>query len=127
MLETAVAPFITKFPSRALATWVIGGLVFLIAIPATLSFGIWHQYTIFGRTIFEAIDYVSTNIIFPLGALFTAIFVGFRLPRQLLFDEFTQSSRLGRKVFMLWLLLLKYVAPIAIILIFLSATGIINF
>ncbi|WP_430536239.1 sodium-dependent transporter [Listeria rocourtiae] len=127
LLETAVAPFISKFSSRALATWVIGSLVFLIAIPATLSFGTWHQYTIFGRTIFEAIDYVSTNIIFPLGALFTAVFVGFRLPRQLLFDEFTQSSRLGRKMFMLWLLLLKYVAPIAIILIFLSATGIITF
>ncbi|MBC6316915.1 sodium-dependent transporter [Listeria grandensis] len=127
LLETATAPFINRFKSRPLATWVVGGVIFLVAIPATLSFGIWSDITIFGQTIFRAIDYVTTNIIFPIGALFTAIFVGFKLPRQALFDEFTSSSGLGRKSFMVWLLLLKYIAPIAIILIFLSATGIISF
>ncbi|MBC1501036.1 sodium-dependent transporter [Listeria weihenstephanensis] len=127
LLETATAPFIKKLGSRSIATWIVGGIVFLLAIPAALSLGIWNEISIFGMTIFGAFDYVASNIILPLGALFTAIFVGFRLPRQLLWDEFTASSRYGKKLFMTWLLLLKYVAPIAIILIFLSAIGLLPF
>lgn len=127
LLETAVAPFIERLESRTLATWVIGGVGLLIAIPAALSFGPWSGFTIFGLTIFESIDYVTSNIILPLGALFTALFVGFRLPRKLLLEEFTKSSNLGKKSFFIWLLLLKYIAPIAILLIFLSAIGFLSF
>ncbi|MBC6135125.1 sodium-dependent transporter [Listeria booriae] len=127
LLETAVAPFIKRLGSRTFATWVIGGIALLIAIPAALSFGSWSSFTIFGLTIFEVIDYVASNIILPLGALLTALFVGFRLPRKLLLDEFTKSSNLGKKTFFVWLLSLKYIAPIAIILIFLSAIGVLPF
>lgn len=124
LLETATAPFMKRLGGRKLGTWIMGGIIFLLTIPAALSFGIWSHVTIFGMTIFAASDYLASNIILPLGALFTAIFVGFRLPRQLLWDEFTASSRFGKKLFFVWLLLLKYVAPLAIILVFLYATGI---
>lgn len=105
----------------------MGLIIVLMAIPSALSFGVWSDVQIFGLSIFDAADYLVSNIILPVGALFIAIFVGYRLPRELLLKEFTTSSHFGKKVFILWLFLIKYIAPIAIIFVFLSATGLIDF
>ncbi len=75
----------------------MGLVIVLMAIPSALSFGVWSDVQIFGLSIFDAADYLVSNIILPVGALFIAIFVGYRLPRELLLKEFTTSSHFGKK------------------------------
>lgn len=126
MLEATVAPIMSSGVSRKKASTWMGILIMIMAVPSALSFGVWNDIHIFGLTFFEFADYLVSNIILPIGALFISIFVGYRLPRQLLQDEFTASSHFGKKMFIIWLFIIKYIAPIAIIFVFLSATGILK-
>lgn len=60
----------------------------------------------------------------PLGALLIAVFVPLKLKRELLVRELQVSTEWGRRAFIIWLMLLKYIAPIAIIIVFLSTLGV---
>ncbi|WP_163653724.1 sodium-dependent transporter [Listeria sp. PSOL-1] len=127
LLEAIVAPLITKGATRRRATNWIGLLIVILAIPSALSFGVLSNIHLFGLTFFELADYLVSNIILPFGAFFIALFVGYRLPRAVLFEEFTASNHFGKKLFIIWLFVIRFVAPLAIIFVFLSATGLIKF
>lgn len=128
MLEIIVAAFTKGDPKkRTRATWITGILIFIVGIPSALSFGPLADYKVFGLTIFDLSDNLVSNILMPFGALLIAVFVGFRIPRKQLLDEISTGSTFGRRIFAGWFLLIKYVAPIAIIIVFLDAVGIINF
>ena len=66
----------------------IGFGIFLVGIPSALSFGVWSDITIFGKNIFDAVDFLSSNILMPLGALFISIFVSFKMEKKVLEAEF---------------------------------------
>jgi NSS family neurotransmitter:Na+ symporter len=102
---------------------VIALLIFIVGIPSALSFGIWSEYTILGKSIFDAFDFLVSNILMPLGALLIAVFVPLKMKRETLLDELKVKSGAGRKLFVLWLLLLKYLAPLAILCVFLYMVG----
>ncbi|MBC8830486.1 hypothetical protein IAI13_29655, partial [Escherichia coli] len=97
MLEATVAPLMNAGVNRKKASLWMGLVIVLMAIPSALSFGVWSDVQIFGLSIFDAADYLVSNIILPVGALFIAIFVGYRLPRELLLKEFIPSSHFGKK------------------------------
>jgi len=63
----------------------------------------------------------------PIGALMIAFFTGFIIPRKRLLEEMTAGSHYGKKIFAVWLLIIKYIAPIAIIIVFLDVIGVLNF
>lgn len=126
MLEATVAPIMSQGISRKKASSMIGLFIMLLAVPSALSFGVFSDIHIFGKTFFELADFLVSNLMLPIGAFFIAIFVGFRLPRKLLIEEFTASSRFGKKVFIIWLFLIKYIAPIGILFVFLSAIGLLK-
>jgi NSS family neurotransmitter:Na+ symporter len=76
---------------------------------------------IFGRTIFDFFDNLSSNILMTLGSLMTVLFVGWRLKKTDIYDEFTNGGTLSANVRIfgvLWFLI-RYIAPLAIIFIFL--------
>lgn len=54
-------------------------LMFAAGIPASLSLGVWREYTLFGLNIFALLDYSSEKILLPLGCVLTALFVGWRV------------------------------------------------
>lgn len=125
MLEIIVAS-ITKQQEkkRAKATWITGICIFIFGIPSALSFGILSEISIFKLSIFDAADFLVSNILLPIGALLIAIFVGFKIPRNILISEMTSGSSIAKKIFSFWLLLIKYIAPIAIIIVFLDVSGV---
>lgn len=127
MLEIIVAA-ITKDNAlkRKKVTWITGLLIFIVGIPAALSSGVLADFTLFDKTMFDLSDYLVSNILMPLGALLIAIFVGFKIPRQTLLAEIRSGSTYGKRFFAVWFLLIKYVAPIAIIIVFLDAIGFIK-
>ncbi|MCB2603500.1 hypothetical protein KQ803_15610, partial [Listeria monocytogenes] len=76
MLEAPVAPLMNAGVNRKKASLWMGLVIVLMAIPSALSFGGWSDVQIFGLSMFDAADYLVSNIILPVGALFIAIFVG---------------------------------------------------
>lgn len=125
LLEVVVATVSQENPAkRKKWTWLLGLIVFVLGIPSVLSFSIWHDVTFFGKTIFENANDLVSNIMLPVGALFIALFIHFRVPRQVLIKEFTIGLSKGKKLFIIWLFIIKYAAPIAIILAFLNVLGV---
>src|SRR5690625_4200069 len=125
MVEIIVAAVTQgKNETRKKTTWIVGILIFLAGIPSALSFGLLSDFTIFDKTMFDLSDYLVSNILMPIGALFISIFVAFKIPKQVLLAEISSSSKYGKKLFALWFLLIKYVAPIAIIIVFLDVIGV---
>nr|MDH3093269.1 sodium-dependent transporter [Bacillus velezensis] len=125
MLEILVA-VLSKGDSakRKRYAWIGGLAIFIVGVPSALSYGILSDVSIFHRSIFDAADFLVSNVLMPLGALLIAVFVPLKIPKQMLFDELKSGSGIKRKWFAVWLLLIRYVAPVAIIIVFLHVLGI---
>ncbi len=123
ILEVAVAFFMRKFNwSRVRAALVIGTIIFLIGIPSSLGFGPWSNVTIIGDNgILDSVDFIASNIFLPLGGLIIALFVGWSWKTV---DALRESDFGQTTIGYIWLFILRFIAPIAILLIFLSAIGI---
>ncbi|WP_100402919.1 sodium-dependent transporter [Bacillus sp. FJAT-42315] len=126
MLEIIVAS-IAKGDStkRKSLSWIIGLLIFIAGIPSALSFGVLSEITFFNKSIFDAADFLVSNILMPLGAFLIAIFVPLKMDKQLLIEELSKGAGNVKSWFALWLLLLRFVVPIIIIIVFLDVTGLI--
>ena len=123
LLEVAVAYLVEekKF-TRAWACVVLFILCWIVGAVCSLSFGPLSDVKIFGDGIFDFFDNLSSNILMTLGSLFTVLFVGWRLKKTDIYDEFTNGGSLSFNVRVfgfLWFLI-RYVAPVAIICIFVS-------
>ena len=95
--------------------WTLGAL-------CSLSFGPLSGVHIFGRGIFDFFDNLSSNVLMTLGSLLTVLFVGWRLNKTDIYDEFTNGGTLSAnaRIFGVLWFLIRYVAPLAIMLIFIS-------
>lgn len=105
-------------------SWIIGILIFAVGVPSALSFGIWSEVSIFGKTIFDAADYLVSNILMPIGALLISIFVPLKMKKTMLYAELAHGSALSKGLFNCWFFLMRYVAPIAIFLVLLDVLGV---
>jgi len=96
----------------------------LLACAASLSLGIWRNCTICGATLFDALDLLTANIMLPLGGLFTSLFVGWKMDGNLLHDEITNRGKLKFGLYRTFVILLRYVCPVLLLVIFLYNSGI---
>jgi NSS family neurotransmitter:Na+ symporter len=120
LVEPAVSWLIenTRF-TRTLAALLVGGLIWLIGIAVLLSFSIWGEIKLFGLTIFDQLDKLTTNILLPLGGLLMAIFAVWVMHAAHAQEELALNDTHYRR----WLFATRYVAPAAIILVFLNLVG----
>ena len=77
-----------SMPRRRATLLTIAAAMFF-GILCALSFGSLSSLKIFGLTIFNLFDYVTSNILLPIGGLVISIFVGWKLPLPLLTRELT--------------------------------------
>ena len=123
MLEVAVAYLVEekKF-SRLWACVVLFAVCWVVGALCSLSFGPLSHIQIAGGNIFDFFDSMSSNILMTLGSLLTVIFVGWRLKKTDVYDEFTNGGTLSRnaKLFGVLWFLIRYVCPLAIAAIFIS-------
>lgn len=73
-----------------------------------------------GLTIFDLLDFVTAKLMIPLSGLLIAVFTGWYLDRRLVRDEVTNGGRLRFRLLGVYVFLLKYVAPVAIGVIFVN-------
>ena len=115
MLEIIVSTGIReKHDRRKRAVRIFGILIFIVGIPSALSFGILSDVEIFGGTFFDFADTITSRIMMPLGALLISIFAGFVLTKKQTDEELRMHPFMNA----LWRLLVRFVVPVAIILIF---------
>ncbi|MGF3105423.1 sodium-dependent transporter [Rossellomorea sp. DUT-2] len=101
-------------------TWLIGILVFFAGIPSALSFGVFGDFLIQGKNFFDFADYITSNFGLPIGALLISIFVSYRLKREDVWNELKSGSSISPALFNSWIFLLRYIVPVAILLVFLT-------
>jgi len=109
--------------SRPKAAAIIGGLAWLLGVGSALSFNVWSgdEYQVFGKTLFDIKDYLTANIMLPLGGLAIALFTGWAVGRRLPESELALRSPI---LFRAWYFTIRYIAPTGIVLIFLHAIGV---
>ena len=95
-------------------------VVFFIGVFCTLSFGPLNQWKIYGRTIFDFFDLITASYMMPIGALAMTIFLGWFYPKVEVKDEITNGGTLKGKLFEAYYFILRYVAPLALIVIIIS-------
>ena len=111
-----------KNTNRTKWSVIVGILTFVFGIPSALSYGTLANTLFFGKTFFDSMDFLVSNILMPLGCLFLSIFTGYVLDKkvaleQLHIDENKKSSLV---LFKVWLFLLRYVLPIIILIVCLA-------
>ncbi len=108
--------------TRGQASIVIGGIIWLMGIAVALSFNAWKDFRLFGLGLFDAFDYLASNVMLPLGGLMIVAFAGWVLSSAHARDELA----CGDGFFALWRFTVRYVAPVVVLLIFLSLTGVVS-
>ena len=113
--------------TRKQAAWLVSIGVCILGALASLSFGLLGEYTIGGLIFFDALDYLTAKIMMPLGGMFICIFVGLRIDKKILKEELTNQGTIPFYFFNTYAFVVKYIAPIAIGLIFLNELGVFKF
>lgn len=106
--------------TRKKASTIVSVSAMSMGVLCCLSFGVLSHWTIFGLTIFDLFDVVSSTIILPLGGVLLALFVGWYLNRELVRKEITNDGQVSQRVFPVLMFLLRWVAPIAILTMFIK-------
>ena len=123
MVEVGVAYLVEeKKVPRAAACAIIFAGCWVVGTLCSLSFGPLSDVKIFDKTIFDFLDSFSSNVLMTLGSLLTVLFVGWKLKKTDIYEEFTNggSLRLNVRIFGVLWFLIRYIAPLAVIAIFIS-------
>ena len=75
---------------------------------------------VYGPGVLDFLDSFSSNVLMTLGGLLCVIFVGWIMPREAVRDEITNGGTVNRQTFRLLYFLMRYLAPLAVLSIFLS-------
>ncbi len=116
VIITALQEKLKMRRSKAIAL-TLGGIFIFGNIPAILSDNVLKDITFFGKSIFDAFDYISGNILFLLTALGCAVFVGFVLKDQAKQELSPTPDSTFTKI---WFNYVKFVVPLIIVVIFVS-------
>ncbi|MBS3799633.1 MAG: sodium-dependent transporter [Thioalkalivibrio sp.] len=123
IIEPAVAFLVeNRGWTRVMATSMIATGAWFLGIGALLSLNLWSGYTLFDMGILDLLDYVTANILLPLGGFLIAVFAGWRMTERSVQAEL-RLRHAG--LYRLWYFLLRFVAPIGILLVFLRAVELI--
>jgi NSS family neurotransmitter:Na+ symporter len=122
LIEPAVAWLVeSKGYSREKACTQAGLVAWVVGLGTVFSFNIWSEVKLFERTFFDLIDYLTANLMLPVGGFCIAVFSGWIMHRQ----HSEQELNLGHTLWLkLWTLLVRYVVPLAVFLVFLHVVGV---
>ncbi len=128
ILEVVVAYFTEELKiKRQISTIFATALITLLGIICSLSLGIFSDIEIAKRNIFDFLDHISANILLPLGGMFIALFMGWAFGKYRVFREVAHGGKLKGWLLKIFMILVKFVAPLAIFIVFLQGLKILDF
>jgi NSS family neurotransmitter:Na+ symporter len=121
LIEPMIIWLIEKYNiTRLRASIIAAGLAWVIGIGTIVSFNIGSDIKLFNMTIFELLDYITSNILLPMGGIMITVFVGWLLSKENIDSELRIKSKILRSS---WYFSAKIIAPIAVIIVMLNALG----
>jgi len=127
LLEVVVSFFIDELGwTRKKSDYILGGVIFLAGVPSAFSFNLWSGFTLFGgKNIFDLLDVLASNFMLPVGGFFIALFAGWILTHG---EKEAEIKRVENAFhfYDIWHVLIQYVTPIALIIVFLYSTGLLD-
>ena len=127
VLEVVVAYFAeeTKLTRRG-ATWISAFAISILGVLCTISIGLAPKLKLFSMNLFDVMDFSSAKIFLPLGGILIVIFVAWVMKKELVQNELTNNGLLRFKLFPVFRLIIRFIAPFAIALVFLYGIGVIG-
>ncbi len=121
MLEVGVAFLTDEWKmNRRRATLLLAFLCWLVGILCSLSFGPLAHLKLLGYTFFDFLDHLCSDWLLPLGGLIFTLFVGWKMSKADVRDEFTNEGTVNTRIFGVVYFLMRYLAPVGIVVVFLT-------
>ncbi|MGQ9621123.1 MAG: sodium-dependent transporter [Bacteroidales bacterium] len=128
VLEVIVAFLVEEIKMiRRKATIIASMAVSVLGLITVASMGKLGSFTIFGKNVFSLLEYLTANIMLPLGGLFIVIFIGWFQSKNITKLEMTNNGEIRSWYFPVYFFLVRYIAPVAILLVFLYSLDILKF
>ncbi len=120
LMETVVSILCDKTKiSRTLSCVIVFAGAVILGLPSCLGYGLWSEVKIVGMQFLDFFDFISNSVLMPIVAFLTCIFIGYVIKPQTLIEEVELTGSFSRKA--LFTFIIKYVAPICIVLILISS------
>jgi NSS family neurotransmitter:Na+ symporter len=97
-----------------LLTWALG-------VAVALSFNVWSGFKLFNQNLFGLVDYVTSNLMLPIGGFCIAVFVGWIMKQE---DSESELALSQPHFYKMWKFSVCYIAPAAVFLVFLHVVGV---
>jgi NSS family neurotransmitter:Na+ symporter len=121
LLEVIVAYLVEEVHlTRRWSTVLASVACLAVGVFASLSLKDGSGIAIGGKSFFDCLDFLSSNILLPLGALMIVLFVGWILGKTAFFEEITNGGKLKLSIKGVIYFIIKFVAPLAIAVIFIT-------
>ncbi len=128
VLEVIVAYFSEQLNvSRRIAIIIATASMFILGLSASLSWGMMSDVKLFGLNIFDLFNYTTANILLPLGGLLIVAFLGWFFPGRDTKDELSNGGTIRLRYYSLYRFAIRFLAPLAIALVFLNGLGLLKF
>jgi NSS family neurotransmitter:Na+ symporter len=120
LMETVVSTVQDKWHvGRKLSCGIVLAISLLLGVPSCLGFNVWSAFSFNGMSILDMFDFLTNSIMMPIGALMTCILISFFIKPQTVIEEVSLSGEFKEKT--LFSVVIRYVAPICILVILVSA------
>ena len=126
LLEPAVSWLVeNRDMTRIKAAYIAGFIAWFLGLLTVLSFNHWAFEFTFGGIIkenglFDIFDILTSNIMLPLGGVLVAIFTSWLMSRSSTIDELGVGDK---NIYKIWRFIVRYIAPLGVIIIFLNTMG----
>jgi NSS family neurotransmitter:Na+ symporter len=108
--------------NRSRAALLVTSFCVVTGVLSSLSLGVWDA-KFFGLGFFDLLDFVTAKLMLPLSGFLVCLFVGWYLKRSLSYEELTNYGVKKAPYFTAYMFIVRYLAPIAIALIFVNELG----
>ena len=124
LIEPAIAWLVeNRDVSRRRASVYAGFATWSLGLLTVFSFNIGQHWILFGKTMFELLDYLTANIMLPLGGVGIAIFAGWLMKQSSTEEELALTKSIFYRI---WQILIRYITPAAVIIVFLNAINLLG-
>jgi NSS family neurotransmitter:Na+ symporter len=128
MMEVPVAFFTEELNiKRSISVFICAIIIVIVGAITVHPNSLFGNIKLFGLSFFDLFDFMSSNILLPLGGLLIAIFIGYFIPKSNLIDELTNKGNIKtKKLEFLFYFIIRYVTPFLLFIVFLQSLGIIH-
>ncbi len=124
VLEVVVAYLSEELKlGRKKATLLAASSIALLGMATTMSQGPWSALSIGKFNLFDLLEMSSANVMLPLGGLLIVLFVGWFMPKPILFAELSNDGKYRARFKYIYLFIIRFLAPVAIAFVFFTWSG----